>query len=91
MQARATSAESMNFYEGNSSPWVKEEKKIYHPGEVNRLRACNKYPHLVATHTDSVYTYLWDVKKQKNRKRDSKKDASTADLILVGHEDLAQA
>ena len=92
VKPRATSAESLaNFNEECRSPFfTKEVKKIYHPGEVNRLRVCNKYPHLLVTHTDAVHTYLWDVEKQKNRNKDKNFTASTADLILEGHEDLAE-
>ena len=66
-------------------------KTIYHPGEVNKIRECHTHPNLVATHTDSTFTYLWNVERQPNRKKDARShESSKPELILEGHEDLAE-
>ncbi|CAL9049628.1 unnamed protein product, partial [Musa banksii] len=46
---------SEQFNEETHSPFVKENKTIIHPGEVNRIRELPQYSKIVATHADSPY------------------------------------
>lgn len=65
--------------------WLR--KRIVHPGEVNRIRLVG--PDLVVTHSDSPQLFLWDFKRQPERKP---KDTvpSTPSCTLVGHERNAE-
>jgi len=45
---------------------VQVEKIVLHPGEVNTIKVWCKNPYLVATHSDSCLTYIWDMKIYEN-------------------------
>ncbi|GMH42256.1 hypothetical protein BSKO_10175 [Bryopsis sp. KO-2023] len=71
-------------------PYVKVEKSIVHPGEVNKLRDCPLYPKIIVTHTDAPELYVWNVETQPHRSEKGRCDASTAELVLTGHEGNAE-
>ncbi|KAL6755216.1 WD40 repeat-like protein [Haematococcus lacustris] len=79
----------------SKSPYIKEQKVIFHPGEVNKIREVPGHPQLVVTHTDAPEVYVWNVDKQPHRSRDKLKGkgrevgSSVPDLALTGHEDEA--
>jgi WD40 repeat protein len=60
-----------------------------HPGEINSLKVWPKNKRLIATHSDSKKVYIWDVMTQKTVKDKNKMPANAPDLILEGHEDMA--
>ena len=60
-----------------------------HPGEINSLRVWEKNRRLVATHSDSRKVYLWDMQSQKTVKDKVKMPANQPDLVLEGHEAVA--
>lgn len=51
-------------FEGNlktNYKCVRIEKKIEHPGEINKLRICPSAPNLIATKSGDGNLYVWDV------------------------------
>uniref|UniRef100_A0A7S3VQR3 Histone-binding protein RBBP4-like N-terminal domain-containing protein n=1 Tax=Dunaliella tertiolecta TaxID=3047 RepID=A0A7S3VQR3_DUNTE len=75
----------------SKSPYLREEKVLFHPGEVNKIREIPQHPGLVVTHTDAPEVLLWNVDKQPHRPREKKNklQESIPDMKLVGHEDEA--
>lgn len=55
------------FAETNQSSRITIEKRIIHPGEVNRVRPSVLRPGIIATHSDSPYVFIWDVENQPDR------------------------
>ena len=53
------------------------------------MRVWDKNRRLIATQSDSRKVYLWDIVSQGSVKDKMKMAASTPDLILEGHEDVA--
>ncbi|CAN8071347.1 unnamed protein product [Agarophyton chilense] len=73
--------------DNNSSRDFVLRKRILHPGEVNRIRLVSR--DVVVTHTDSPHLFVWDFKKQADRKpRDV--TPSIPDCTLVGHKGNAE-
>ena len=78
------------------NPNVRVLKTIVHPGEVNKVTTVPKYRHVVATHTDSPEVYVWNFNTQANREPGKEKQkrsgsqASTPDVVLVGHRENAE-
>ncbi|KAG1673556.1 hypothetical protein FOA52_003856 [Chlamydomonas sp. UWO 241] len=71
-----------------------DQKVLYHPGEVNKIREIPGHPHLVVTHTDSPELYVWNTDTQPDRGRAAKEKSAKAepskpDLRLVGHKEDA--
>eukprot|EP00195_Chlamydomonas_chlamydogama_P006777 CAMPEP_0202905910 /NCGR_PEP_ID=MMETSP1392-20130828/36561_1 /ASSEMBLY_ACC=CAM_ASM_000868 /TAXON_ID=225041 /ORGANISM="Chlamydomonas chlamydogama, Strain SAG 11-48b" /LENGTH=458 /DNA_ID=CAMNT_0049594215 /DNA_START=185 /DNA_END=1558 /DNA_ORIENTATION=+ len=84
-----------SWQEFSKCPYIKDQKVIFHPGEVNKMRDIPQHPELIVTHTDSPELYLWNMDKQPARQREksSGKGAqsapSVAELRLTGHEEDA--
>ncbi|KAI0563896.1 Histone-binding protein RBBP4 [Gracilaria domingensis] len=71
----------------NSSRDFVLRKRILHPGEVNRIRLISR--DVVVTHTDNPHLFVWDFKRQPDRKpRDI--SPNVPDCTLVGHSSNAQ-
>mmetsp|Transcript_6946 Transcript_6946/g.17049 ORF Transcript_6946/g.17049 Transcript_6946/m.17049 type:complete len:496 (+) Transcript_6946:242-1729(+) len=100
IKPRVASSESLStFHENYRSPFIRNKKHIFHPGEINKIRECALQPNLVVTHTDSPETYVWDIDKQQDRTNEAKAIAdknhlgtsighyenNTPDLVLEGH------
>ena len=77
------------FPDGSGPRRFDVQKLIVHPGEINSLRVWEKNRRLVATQSDSRKVYLWDIVSQSSVKDKLKLAASTPDLILEGHEAVA--
>ncbi len=81
------------FTEGSPYQFIDErpgslmvtKKRIVHPGEVNRIKACPVFPSLVATHTDSPFVYLWNIDTQPTRRPKDHSEPNCPDLVLSGH------
>ncbi|CAM8887201.1 unnamed protein product [Rhodiola kirilowii] len=78
------------FDEDAQSPFVRKQKTIIHPGEVNRIRELPLNNKIVATHTDSPNVLLWDLETQPNRHAVFGATESRPDLVLTGHQDIAE-
>ena len=65
------------------------KKIIVHPGEINSLKVFQKNKSVIATHSDSKKVFIWDMDVQKSVKEKMKMPANVPDLILEGHEDVA--
>ncbi|KAL9660156.1 hypothetical protein QQ045_024967 [Rhodiola kirilowii] len=78
------------FDEDAQSPFVRKQKTIIHPGEVNRIRELPLNNKIVATHTDSPKVLLWDLETQPNRHAVFGATESRPDLVLTGHQDIAE-
>ncbi len=104
-QPNTTRRKQINrFAEANRSSKVSTLKKIVHPGEVNRIRTSPRIHHIVATHSDSPYVFIWDLTKQSDRNPhrnsvdNSAEDAksipinvaNTPELMLTGHTAAAE-
>ncbi|KAK6941374.1 WD40 repeat [Dillenia turbinata] len=72
------------------SPYVKKHKTILHPGEVNRIRELPQCTKILATHTDIPEVLIWDVEAQPNRQGVPGATPSRPNLILTGHQDVAE-
>eukprot|EP00798_Chlamydomonas_sp_ICE-L_P016080 gene16080-22219_t len=72
-------------------PYIREQKVIYHPGEINKIKELPQNVNILVTHTDSPDLYIWNTDIQPNRHNDkgSRTPNSVAELKLVGHEDDA--
>ncbi|QDZ19234.1 WD40 repeat domain-containing protein [Chloropicon primus] len=92
IKPKVASGDSLStFLDLSRSPFIKIKKQIYHPGEVNRIRESPLDKSIVATHTDSCWTYLWNMEKQPDRTADKDyRQLSQADMILEGHKDNAE-
>ncbi|CAN0901258.1 WD-40 repeat-containing protein MSI4 [Linum grandiflorum] len=91
VKPRVAAAEHISqFNEEARSPFVKKNKTIIHPGEVNRIRELPQNSRIVATHTDSPDVLIWDVETQPNRHAVLGATNSRPDLILTGHQDNAE-
>ncbi|KAK0598850.1 hypothetical protein LWI29_038570 [Acer saccharum] len=91
VKPRVAAAEHISqFNEEARSPFVKKNKTIIHPGEVNRIRELPQNSKIVATHTDSPDVLIWDVEAQPNRHPVLGATESRPDLILTGHKDNAE-
>ena len=77
------------FQDGSGPRRFDVQKVIIHPGEINSLRVWPKNRRILATHSDSKKVYLWDIVAQKTVKDKFKMPANTPDLILEGHEEVA--
>ena len=69
---------------------VQIAKKISHPGEVNKIQLCPQNDNVVATHSDSELTYVWNMKNQEHRVAGEDSVASVPDLTLVGHRAISE-
>mmetsp|Transcript_6765 Transcript_6765/g.19508 ORF Transcript_6765/g.19508 Transcript_6765/m.19508 type:complete len:559 (-) Transcript_6765:257-1933(-) len=81
------------FNESNKSPYIKRQQTIYHPGEVNKIREVPGHESILVTHTDAAELYVWSLERQPDRAHDkgaNKNQDSTADIVLTGHEDIAE-
>eukprot|EP00798_Chlamydomonas_sp_ICE-L_P030922 gene30922-35977_t len=82
-----------NWNEFSRCPYIKDQKVVFHPGEVNKIREIPQHPGLVVTHTDSPELFLWNMDKQPSRTREKGSSKlppnSVADLKLTGHEEDA--
>jgi histone-binding protein RBBP4 len=81
------------FNESNKSPYIKRQQTIFHPGEVNKIREVPGYESIIVTHTDQPELYVWSLERQPDRAQDrgsSKQQDSVADMVLVGHKDIAE-
>ena len=56
-------------------------KRIVHPGEVNKIRMCPQHTDVVATHSDSPLTYVWNMTSQPHRGAMQDQVASVPDLM----------
>ncbi|PIN02574.1 Nucleosome remodeling factor, subunit CAF1/NURF55/MSI1 [Handroanthus impetiginosus] len=91
VKTRVAAAEHIaQFNEEARSPFVKKNKTIIHPGEVNRIRELPQNSNIVATHTDSPDVLIWDVDTQPNRQPVLGATPSRPDLTLTGHQDNAE-
>ncbi|CAD7695435.1 unnamed protein product, partial [Ostreobium quekettii] len=91
--ARVASADAItNWNELHRCPYIKVQKAIIHPGEVNKLRDVPQHPDLIVTHTDAPELFVWNVDKQPVRSgpADRRSHASVPDLILEGHQENAE-
>ena len=70
------------FQEGHRSQRVNISKRIVHPGEVNKIRLCPHASDLIATHSDSPLTYLWNMRTQPTRGSQNDAMASVPDLTM---------
>ena len=77
------------FQDGSGPRRFDVQKVIIHPGEINSLRVWQKNRRLIATHSDSRKVYLWDIVAQKTVKDKIKMPANIPDLVLEGHEAVA--
>ena len=77
------------FQDGSGPRRFDVQKVIIHPGEINSLRVWQKNRRLIATHSDSKKVYLWDIVAQKTVKDKIKMPANVPDLVLEGHEAVA--
>jgi len=64
---------------------VEITKRLIHPGPILRIKGSPLYPHLVATHTQHKYVFLWNTATQHDRKLINNSDPNTPELILKGH------
>jgi hypothetical protein len=55
-------------------------KRIVHPGEVNKIKLCPNSSDIIATHSDSPLTYIWNMKTQPSRGSQGDLIASVPDL-----------
>ncbi|MED6109213.1 WD-40 repeat-containing protein msi4 [Stylosanthes scabra] len=91
VKPRVAAAEHISqFNEEARSPFVKKYKTIIHPGEVNRIRELPQNSKIVATHTDIPEVYIWDLETQPNRQALLGAATSRPDLVLTGHDDIAE-
>ena len=60
------------------------------PWEVNKIQLCPQNNHVVATHSDSELTYVWNMKTQEHRVAGEDSVASVPDLTLVGHQAISE-
>ena len=67
-------------------------KAILHPGEVNKIREIVQNPAVVVTHTDDPRLFAWNTDRQPDRSGEGGPSAaaSTPDLVLSGHADVAE-
>ncbi|GAX75310.1 hypothetical protein CEUSTIGMA_g2755.t1 [Chlamydomonas eustigma] len=95
MKAHVCSSEVVTMWsEFSRCPYIKDQRIVYHPGEVNKIREIPQHPELLVTHTDSPELYLWNMEKQPNRSREkgsskASNAPNTPDLRLTGHEEEA--
>jgi histone-binding protein RBBP4 len=78
------------FQEAYKSSHINIMKRIVHPGEVNKIRLCPHSSDLLATHSDSPLTYIWNVKTQPSRGSQADLIASVPDLVLEGHTAMSE-
>lgn len=71
----------------NSSRDFALRKRLIHPGEVNRIRQISR--DIVVTHTDSPNLFVWDFKKQPDR-RAREVSPNVPDVTLIGHKKNAE-
>tara|TARA_B100000795_G_scaffold266471_1_gene249709 strand:+ start:344 stop:1078 length:735 start_codon:yes stop_codon:yes gene_type:complete len=69
------------FQEAYKSTHINIMKRIVHPGEVNKIRLCPHSSDIIATHSDSELTYIWNMKTQPNRGTSGDLVASVPDLM----------
>jgi hypothetical protein len=69
------------FSESHRSSHINIMKRIVHPGEVNKIRICPQYTDVVATHSDSPLTYVWNMTSQPHRGAMQDQVASVPDLM----------
>ncbi|GBG34387.1 WD-40 repeat-containing protein MSI4 [Hondaea fermentalgiana] len=55
------------FSESNQSSRISINKRIIHPGEVNRVRPSVRRPGFIGTHSDSPFVFIWDTANQPDR------------------------
>lgn len=73
--------------DANSSRDFALRKRIIHPGEVNRIRLISR--DVVVTHTDSPHLFVWDFRKQPDRKA-REVSHNIPDMTLMGHSSNAE-
>ena len=56
-------------------------KVIIHPGEINCVKCWPKNQKVLATHSDTKYVYIWDMKSQKNASDRINVEANIPDLV----------
>lgn len=81
------------FNETNKSPYIKRQQTIFHPGEVNKIREVPGHESILVTHTDAAELFVWSLERQPDRAHDkgaNKTADSKADIVLTGHEDIAE-
>ena len=78
------------FTETKKDKRIHISKRIVHPGEVNKMRVCRQYNNILATHSDSHLTYIWDMDKQENQMDKVNAQPNIPDLTLTGHTDMAE-
>lgn len=71
------------FQEAYRSTHVNVMKRVVHPGEVNKIRLCPHSSDIIATHSDSKYTYVWNMATQPHRGAQGDLVASVPDLVCV--------
>ena len=71
------------FQEAYKSTHINIMKRIVHPGEVNKIRLCPQSSDVIATHSDSKFTYVWNMKTQPHRGTQGDLIASVPDLMCV--------
>ena len=59
---------------------------------MNKVRECPLHPDVLVTHTDSPLLYVWNgnVAISEDRGGHAANRLDSADLVLAGHEDIAQ-
>lgn len=78
------------FSETKKSGRINITKRIVHPGEVNKMRLCPQNDAILATHSDSPLTYVWNMRTQTTGADKLGATASVPDLTLVGHTEMAE-
>jgi histone-binding protein RBBP4 len=78
------------YSETKKSGKINITKKIVHPGEVNKMRLCPQDNSILATHSDSPLTYIWNMRQQTSGADKHNAKASVPDLVLAGHTDMAE-
>ena len=60
---------------------IEVSKIIVHPGEINCVKCWSKNLQVIATHSDTKYVYIWDMKTQKNANDRINVEANIPDLV----------
>ncbi|XP_028789783.1 WD-40 repeat-containing protein MSI4-like [Neltuma alba] len=90
VKPKVASEDIRRFHEDARSPNIKKNKSIIHPGEVNRIREMPQNNNLLVVHTDKPELIIWDIDAQPARHAIPGAEYSIPDLILAGHDDIAQ-
>ena len=78
------------FSETKKDSRIHISKRIVHPGEVNKMRVCPQRDQILATHSDSHLTYIWDMNAQESKMDSVNAEPNIPDLTLTGHTDMSE-